>query len=104
MRWTARIGPSVHCSSRPPKRAIRLDESGQETEVDVEGLAIEDLVRVRPGQAFPADGEISKGRSASDESTLTGEAVPVEKNIGDQVFSGTINLWGSVDFSVSKLP
>jgi len=87
-----------------PKRAIRLDESGQETEVDVEELAIEDLVRVRPGQAFPADGEISKGRSASDESTLTGEAVPVEKNIGDQVFSGTINLWGSVDFSVSKLP
>ena len=39
-----------------PKRAIRLDESGQETEVDVEELAIEDLVRVRPGQAFPADG------------------------------------------------
>jgi Zn2+/Cd2+-exporting ATPase len=87
-----------------PKRAIRLDESGRETEIDVEELAINDRVRVKPGQAFPTDGEVIKGRSASDESTLTGEAVPVEKNVGDQVFSGTINLWGMVDFSVSKLP
>lgn len=87
-----------------PKHAVRLDENGRETEVEVRDLAVEDRVRVKPGEAFPADGEVIKGRSASDESTLTGEAVPVEKNVGDQVFSGTINLWGSLDFTVNKLP
>jgi Cd2+/Zn2+-exporting ATPase len=44
------------------------------------------------------------GRSASDESALTGEAVPVEKGLGDTVYSGTLNLWGAVDFKVSRLP
>jgi Zn2+/Cd2+-exporting ATPase len=87
-----------------PKQATRLDDSEREIEVKVEELAIADRVRVKPGEAFPADGEVISGRSASDESTLTGEAVPVEKAVGDQVFSGTLNLWGSVDFIVQKLP
>ncbi|MCF7688063.1 MAG: heavy metal translocating P-type ATPase [Cephaloticoccus sp.] len=87
-----------------PKYATRLDADGHEVEVGVEALVIADQVRVKPGEAFPADGEVISGRSASDESTLTGEAVPVEKNVGDQVFSGTLNLWGSVDFAVRKLP
>jgi len=87
-----------------PKQATRLDAQGGETEVAVEELAIDDRVRVKPGEAFPADGEVIKGRSASDESTLTGEAVPVEKGAGDAVFSGTLNLWGVVDFKVGKLP
>jgi Cd2+/Zn2+-exporting ATPase len=59
---------------------------------------------VRPGGAFPADGRIVNGKSASDESNLTGEATPVEKGVGDQVFSGTLNLWGAVDFEVVRLP
>ena len=87
-----------------PKQATRLDDSEREIEVNVEEFAIADRVRVKPGEAFPADGEVISGRSASDESTLTGEAVPVEKAVGDQVFSGTLNLWGSVDFTVQKLP
>jgi Cd2+/Zn2+-exporting ATPase len=60
-------------------------------------------VRVKPGEAYAADGVVCLGRSASDESTLTGEAQPVPKGEGDPVFSGTINLWGAVDFSVSRL-
>lgn len=87
-----------------PKQATRLNAEGQEEEVAVDALAVGDIVRVKPGMGFPADGEVTKGRSASDESTLTGEAVPVEKARGDTVFSGTLNLWGSVDYSVSKLP
>lgn len=87
-----------------PKHAVRLESDGHETEVPVEALQVGDLVRVKPGEAFSADGEVTKGRSASDESTLTGEAVPVEKGVGDKVFSGTLNLWGALDFKVGKLP
>jgi len=87
-----------------PKRAFVVREDGAEEEIPVEHLRIGQKVRVRPGGAFPADGTVSSGRSASDESTLTGEAQPVPKSEGDTVFSGTINLWGSVDFEVSRLP
>jgi Cd2+/Zn2+-exporting ATPase len=87
-----------------PKRATLLLEDGTEREVDVTELRVGQLVRVRPGGAFPADGDVVRGRSASDESTLTGEAVPVEKSAGDPVFSGTLNLWGAVDFKLMRLP
>lgn len=87
-----------------PKKAFVLDPDGNEHEIPVEQLKLGDTVRVKPGDAFPADGAVAKGRSASDESALTGEAVPVEKNVGDPVFSGTINLWGVVEYSVAKLP
>jgi len=87
-----------------PKHAIRLGADGTEEEIPVEALQTGDHVRVKPGEAFAADGTIVRGRSASDESNLTGEAVPVEKGKGDPVFSGTINLWGAVDFEVTRLP
>ncbi|ATC62670.1 heavy metal translocating P-type ATPase [Nibricoccus aquaticus] len=87
-----------------PKTATLVLPNGSERLVKVEELGIGDRVRVKPGEAFPADGTVSKGRSASDESALTGEAVPVEKDVGAPVFSGTINLWGAVDFDVRRLP
>ncbi len=87
-----------------PKRATRLRADGSEEEVAVELLAVGDRLRVKPGEAFAADGEVIDGRSASDESALTGEAIPVEKGRGDAVFSGTLNLWGAVDFVVRRLP
>ncbi|MFH1497148.1 MAG: cation-translocating P-type ATPase [Verrucomicrobiota bacterium] len=87
-----------------PKEALLVLPGGQEREVPVDEIGIGDTVRVKPGKAFPADGEVVAGKSASDEAALTGESVPVEKGVGDQVFSGTINLWGAVDFKVTKLP
>jgi Cd2+/Zn2+-exporting ATPase len=87
-----------------PKTATLLDDSGAETTVRAASLVIGDRVRVKPGEAFPADGAVIKGESACDESTLTGEAVPVDKKGGSEVFSGTINLWGVLDFEVKKLP
>jgi Cd2+/Zn2+-exporting ATPase len=87
-----------------PKRATLVDAAGHEHEIAVEELAVGQRVRVRPGGAFPADGVVVQGRSASDEANLTGEATPVEKGVGDQVFSGTLNLWGSVDFEVARPP
>ena len=62
-----------------------------------------DLVRVRPGEKVPVDGEIVEGASALDESMLTGESLPVEKSIGDQVIGATINKTGSFVFRATKV-
>ncbi|MEI6466149.1 MAG: cation-translocating P-type ATPase [Verrucomicrobiota bacterium] len=87
-----------------PKSATVVLGDGSEKQVPVEALQLQQRLRVRPGEAFAADGLVVSGKSASDESALTGEATPVEKNVGDQIFSGTINLWGVVDFNVVRLP
>jgi Cd2+/Zn2+-exporting ATPase len=87
-----------------PKWAVVVREDGTEAEVAVETLRVGQRVRVKPGEAFSADGTVVNGKSASDESALTGEAQPVEKAKGDPVFSGTINLWGAVEFDVKRLP
>jgi Cd2+/Zn2+-exporting ATPase len=87
-----------------PKRATIVRADGTEEEVPVESLQLGQRLRVKPGGAFAADGVVIHGRSASDESALTGEATPVEKTIGDQVFSGTLNLWGVVECTVARLP
>ena len=87
-----------------PKRATLVQADGSETEIDAASLKRGQRVRVKPGEAFAADGVVVRGESASDESTLTGEAVPVGKGVGDEVFSGTVNLWGAVEFDVSRLP
>ncbi|HVW21663.1 MAG TPA: cation-translocating P-type ATPase [Opitutaceae bacterium] len=87
-----------------PKHATVLGPDGEEREVAVAELKVGQRVRVRPGEAYPADGTVARGKSASDEAALTGEAQPVEKRPGDSVFSGTLNLWGAVDFDVARLP
>ncbi len=87
-----------------PKRATVIAADGSQQEIPIEKVAVGDRVLVRPGELFPADGEVARGRTASDESTLTGEAQPVEKNPGEAVFSGTLNLWGAVEVVVRRLP
>jgi len=87
-----------------PKQATLVMPDGAERLVSIEEIGIGDRVRVKPGEAFAADGAVLKGKSSADESAITGEARPVEKQIGDPVFSGTINLWGAVDFQVARLP
>jgi Cd2+/Zn2+-exporting ATPase len=87
-----------------PKQATRVMPDGVTRDVAVNDLETGFRILVRPGEAFAADARIVKGKSASDESALTGEATPVEKNPGDTVFSGTINLWGAVEADVLRLP
>ena len=58
---------------------------------------------VRPDELFPVDGTVTSGQTAADESTLTGEAMPITKEAGAQVFSGTLNLWGLVQVKVDRL-
>ena len=79
-----------------PKVAILLDEQWHEREIAVEELRPGMRLLIKPDSQFPVDAEIVKGKTASDESNLTGEATPVEKNLGDSVLAGTLNLSGVV--------
>lgn len=84
-----------------PKTATVVDRGGEE-EVPVAFVRAGQVVLVKPGQLFPVDGEVVSGKTAADESTLTGEAHPVEKVKGGEVFSGTMNLWGVVEVRVTR--
>jgi Cd2+/Zn2+-exporting ATPase len=85
-----------------PKVATAIDDRGNEREVKVEQLMPGMRLLIKPGAQFPVDAEIAKGSTAADESNLTGEATPVEKNIGDTTLAGTINLWGAVEVMVTR--
>lgn len=77
-----------------PKTARRVTDSGDE-EIPLDSVAVDDRLRVRPGEAVPVDGVILEGSSALDESLVTGEALPVTKHIGDAVIGGAVNQSGS---------
>ncbi len=79
-----------------PKTARVLHDGVEET-VPVERIVPGLLLLIKPGDLVPVDCELTKGQTACDESTLTGESAPVEKTITDQLYSGTINLWGAVE-------
>jgi Cd2+/Zn2+-exporting ATPase len=85
-----------------PKVATVLEEQGREREIKVELLRQGMRLLVKPGAQFPVDAEVTKGKTAADESNLTGEAAPVEKAVGDTVLAGTINLWGAVEAVVLR--
>ncbi|MCL5951611.1 MAG: cadmium-translocating P-type ATPase [Chloroflexi bacterium] len=85
-----------------PKTA-RVSRHGQESEMPVEAVQRGDVVIVRGGERIPVDGTILKGRSAIDESPITGESVPLEKAAGDVVYAGTMNGSGALEVSVTKL-
>jgi Cu2+-exporting ATPase len=73
----------------------RVNENGKETEIPISQVKHNDLIRVKPGDKIPVDGDIVSGNSNIDESTMTGEPLPLEKETGDKVFAGTLNLNGS---------
>ncbi|WP_461183174.1 copper-translocating P-type ATPase [Virgibacillus kimchii] len=85
-----------------PSEAHRLDENDQVEDVPVTKLKNKDRVLVKPGEKIPVDGTIVDGKSAVDESMLTGESVPVEKFTGDEVIGGSVNSEGSLTIQVEK--
>ncbi len=87
-----------------PKQALEVRDDGTTREVDAAGLAADITVRILPGEQFPADALVIDGESAADESSLTGESVPVGKSAGDTVFGGTLNTWGRLDARVLRPP
>ena len=85
-----------------PKTANIIKE-GEEITVPVEQVRINDIFIVRPGQIIPVDGEIIEGITSVDESSLTGESMPVDKNIGEEIKSGTTNINGSIICKATKV-
>jgi len=76
---------------------------GKEEMISVDDIKIGDILRILPGESVPVDGEIIKGTSSLDQSIMTGESLPIDKDIGDEVFCGTMNLYGAIDIKATSL-
>jgi Cu+-exporting ATPase len=85
-----------------PKTAMVIRQ-GKEEQVGVDELAAGDILVIKPGERIPVDGKVVEGYSSLDESVITGESIPVEKNIGDTVISGSINKTGSFKFKATRV-
>jgi len=77
-----------------PKTAVKVDAQGNDETVQVEAIQVGDLLRVRPGEKVPVDGELAEGKGNVDESMVTGEPIPVAKAVGSKVTAGTLNQTG----------
>lgn len=86
-----------------PKTARRINADGTEEDVQLTHVHIGDKLRVRPGEKVPVDGEIIEGRSAVDESMLTGEPLPISKSVGDKLIGATLNTNGALTMQAEKV-
>ena len=77
--------------------------NGVEEVVSVDEIKIGDTLRILPGESVPVDGEIIKGTSSLDQSIMTGESLPIDKEVGDDVFCGTMNMYGAIDIKATSL-
>ena len=89
--------------SLAPPTALRIGADGQETEVPLAHVHVGDSLRVRPGSKIPTDGVVLEGASAVDESMLTGESLPVDKQVGDRVAGATVNQTGTLVIRAEKV-
>lgn len=88
--------------SLTPQEGRRIT-NGKEEIIPYDEIKAGDILRILPGETIPVDGEIKAGETSVDESVMTGEALPVDKSVGDTVFSGTINRFGVIEISASKV-
>lgn len=86
-----------------PKTVLKLQDDGSWMETDIHLIEKGDVLRVKPGNKIPVDGEVTEGSSFVDESAITGESMPVAKTPGKKVFTGTINQSGSFSMSAEKV-
>ncbi len=85
-----------------PQFTTRI-KNGIEEKISVENVQVGDILKVLPGENIPTDGKIISGETSINQSTLTGESLPVDKKIGDEVYSGTVNLYGSFTMETTKV-
>ena len=85
-----------------PKTAVVI-RGGKETEIPIEEVEAGDIIIVKPGEKMPVDGEVVEGTTSVDESMLTGESIPVEKNIGDKIIGASINKNGTIRYKATKV-
>ena len=85
-----------------PKTAL-IVSNGEETEIAIDDVETGDIIIVKPGEKIPVDGTVLEGHTAVDESMLTGESMPVDKNVSDLVYAATINTTGSIKFRADKV-
>ncbi len=103
IRARERTGSAIHALLDLSPKTARIIREGFEDDIPLADVAVGDLVRVRPGEAVPVDGEVIEGRSSVDESMLTGEPVPVGKSPGDPLTGGTLNGSGSLIMKADKV-
>ena len=85
-----------------PQTGRRI-KNGVEEVIPVDEIKISDTLRILPGESVPVDGVIISGTSSLDQSIMTGESLPIDKEVGDEVFCGTINLYGAIDIKATSL-
>ena len=88
--------------SLAPVTGRLITEAGEET-IPAEQIKAGDILRILPGETIPVDGEIISGETSVDQSVMTGESLPVDKKVGDGVFCGTVNRFGSIDIRATKV-
>jgi len=86
-----------------PKTAVKVDSHGNDETVQVDSIQVGDLLRVRPGEKVPVDGELTEGKANVDESMVTGEPMPVAKTVGSKVTAGTLNQTGGFVMRAEKV-
>ncbi|WP_069130548.1 heavy metal translocating P-type ATPase [Rhodohalobacter halophilus] len=85
-----------------PSQGLRKNDDGAEELIPIEELRVGDIVIVKPGEHIPIDGKVIKGQTTVDQATITGESIPVSKDVGDSVFAATLNENGVIELEVTK--
>ena len=103
MRARGRTSSAIRSLIGLQPRTARVMRDGQESDIPISDVGLDEIIRVRPGEKIPVDGELIEGHSSVDESMLTGEPMPVEKHPGDEVVCGTLNQTGSFLFKATRI-
>lgn len=102
-RARAQTGSAIRALMGLQPKTARVERNGVEQDIPIEQVQVGDIVLVRPGEKVPVDGEVVDGASSVNESMLTGEPLPVEKEAGDTVFAATLNTLGAFRFRATKV-
>lgn len=102
-RAKGRTSAAIQGLMKLQAKTARVVREGKEIDIEVEQVVPGDIIEVRPGEKIPVDGVVRDGASAVDEAMLTGESMPVEKSVGDEVFGATINKTGAFRFEATKV-